>query len=106
PGESRLWNAATGEPLGPPMSQNGQVMGASFSPDGKLALTVGNDRTARLWNTRDSSPAQPPWQYGNVVAAAAFSPDGKLAAIGGRSGAVQLREVATGNEVGRWQAYD
>src|SRR5262249_53556174 len=104
-GESRLWDGNTGAPLGPPMPQNGQVMAVALSPDGRFALTGGNDGTARLWRTSDSLPAQAPWVYEPlgkdnvvVVAALAFSPDGRLAAVGGRGTRVQLREVDTGRE--------
>ncbi len=106
PGAARLWDAKTGMPLGLPMSQQGQVMTIAFSPDGKLAITGGNDGTARLWNTADSSPAQPPWKYGNVVAATAFSPDGRLVAMAGRGNKVQLRELPSGREVAVWPPSD
>ena len=33
---ARLWDAATGRPLGPPMEHSGAVMSVAFSPDGKV----------------------------------------------------------------------
>ena len=107
PGESRLWDAATGAALGPAMSQQGQVMAVAFSPDGKFVLTAGNDGTARLWKTADGTPAQAPWKYDGVaVAAVAFSPDGRFAAIAGRGRTVQLHAVAQWKIVAAWPVSD
>src|SRR5262249_25929636 len=46
---ARLWQAATGKPLGEALRHQGWVVAVAFSPDGKLALTGGADETARLW---------------------------------------------------------
>ena len=106
PGESRLWDAATGEPLGPPMPQEGQVMAVAFSPDGKLPLTGGNDRTVRLWNTADGLP---PSHRGPMAMSSLPSPSVRTAAwpqSAGREAQVQLREVASGKILAAWEAYD
>ena len=46
---ARLWDAATGRPIGPPLAHQGEVIAVAFSPDGKAVLTGSQDRTARLW---------------------------------------------------------
>ena len=47
---ARLWDAATGQPLGPPMKHQGAVRAVAFSPDGKTIVTGSDDKTARLWH--------------------------------------------------------
>ncbi len=36
---ARLWNAATGEPKGPPLRHEGKVEAIAFSPDGRTVLS-------------------------------------------------------------------
>ena len=53
---ARLWDAATGRPLGLPMTHQGAVHAVAFSPDGKTVLTGGEDGTARLWDAATGRP--------------------------------------------------
>jgi len=46
---ARLWDVATGKPLGPVLAHEGSVYAAAFSPDGKTIVTGSDDSTARLW---------------------------------------------------------
>ena len=96
---ARLWESATGKPLGPPLHhQHEDIIAVAFSPDGKKVLTCcivpSADGAARLWDLVTGKPLTPPFHKGGV-AAVAFSPDGKMVLAGGR-----LWESATGKPLG------
>ncbi len=73
-GTARLWDAATGKPLGPPMEHGGRVTAVAFSPDGSriATATVG---AARLWQVPRSLPDDPAWIGAYVGAASAYKED-------------------------------
>jgi len=48
-GSARVWDAATGESLGAPLTHQDAVRSAAFSPDGTRVVTASLDKTARMW---------------------------------------------------------
>ncbi len=47
---ARVWDAATGQPLSPPLKHEANVYRAEFSPDGQRVVTASHDDTARVWD--------------------------------------------------------
>jgi WD40 repeat protein len=70
----RLWNPATGRPVGAPLHAGsaylGGVFGMAFSPDGKLLASAAGDGTVRLWNLATRRPVGAPLQIGSGPASA------------------------------------
>jgi WD40 repeat protein/transcriptional regulator with XRE-family HTH domain len=103
-GTVRLWNPATGRPVGAPLHASAQAnaYGVAFSPSGKLLASAGGDGTVRLWNTATGRPVGAPLHASAQagVIGVAFSPDGKLLASAGGDGTVRLWNTATHRPVG------
>jgi eukaryotic-like serine/threonine-protein kinase len=98
---ARLWDVASGLPIGQVMTHSGLIMSAALSPDGKLVLTAGTDRTARLWDATDGRPVGRPLEHRGPVNAVAFSPDGKTIFTGGYLPTVRLWDTRSGQPIGK-----
>ena len=101
-GTVRLWNPATGLPVGAPIQTGFGLSGVAFSRDGKLLASAGGDGTVRLWDPATGRPVGAAIKTGsgpNGLSGVAFSPDGKLLASSGGDGTVRLWDPATGRPV-------
>jgi serine/threonine protein kinase len=96
----RLWNAATGESIGPLLAHQGPVKAVAFSPDGRIVLTGRDDNTARLWDATTGKPIGPPLAHQDAVRAVAFSPDDKTLLTGSSDKTARLWDAANGMPIG------
>jgi eukaryotic-like serine/threonine-protein kinase len=73
---------------------------ATFSPDGKIILTVEGSK-ARLWDTSSGQPIGEPLLHVGSIAAAAFSPDSKSVVTGAIDHYARLWDTGTGRLIGK-----
>jgi hypothetical protein len=76
-GTARVWHAATGQPVTPPLRHDSRLEHAAFSPDGRRLVTASMDETARVWDAATGEPVTPALRHGSNLWHAAFSPDGR-----------------------------
>jgi WD40 repeat protein/transcriptional regulator with XRE-family HTH domain len=102
-GTVRLWNPATGLPVGAPIQTGFGLSGVAFSRDGTRLASADGDGTVRLWNPHTGQLVGAPIKTGsgpNGLTGVAFSPDGTLLATADADGTVRLWKTATGRPVG------
>jgi eukaryotic-like serine/threonine-protein kinase len=56
---SRIWDAATGRPIGPMMRLDGVVRSVAFSPDGASCATMSGRGRVQFWDASTSKPIGP-----------------------------------------------
>jgi WD40 repeat protein/tRNA A-37 threonylcarbamoyl transferase component Bud32 len=98
---AHLWDAATGEPRGPPLAHDGTVRVVAFSPDGRTVLTGSRDHTARLWDVATGKPRGKPLTHDDSLSAVAFSPDSKLVVTGSADQTARLWEAESSHHAPR-----
>jgi WD40 repeat protein len=80
---ARLYDAATGQPLGKAMTAPAPITHAVIRPNGKSVLLASKDGTAQLWEA-DGERLGEPLRHPGPVTRASFTPDGKTAVVSGR----------------------
>jgi WD40 repeat protein/serine/threonine protein kinase/tetratricopeptide (TPR) repeat protein len=90
---ARLWDPASGHPIGPTMRHEGAVVGVAFRPDGSVMATVTSAGRIRFWDASTSKPIGPHLQHAGWITRFAsddrqpirFSPDGRSLVSAGDS---------------------
>jgi WD40 repeat protein len=96
---ARVYDAATGQPLGPPLRHSSLVLHAAFSPDGRLVVTASDDDTARIWDAGTGELLAPPLKHDGTVRHAEFSPDGRLVVTASMDETARVWDAATGEAI-------
>src|SRR5262249_58898642 len=97
---ARLWDAATGKPVGPALAHTGPVAALAFGPGGKTLLTWSEDRTLWQWDvTTGKLLGRHPLALKGEGWQATFSPDGRTLITRGVQSA-RLWDAATGKPRG------
>ena len=102
----RLWDAATGAPIGPAMRHDGSVSGALFSRDESRILSWSYDKTLRLWDAATGAPIGPAMRHDGSVSGARFSRDESLILSWSDDGTLRLWDAATGAPIGPAMRHD
>ena len=107
---ARLWDVATGRPIGPPMRHQHIVASVAFSPDSRRVLTGSHDQTARVWDAETGLPLGPPMTHQGPVYVARFSPDGNVIVTGSLGLGAQRWDARSGQPLGppmhhRWAVH-
>jgi WD40 repeat protein len=97
---ARLWDAATGAPIGEPMPHNGPVLSVAFSPDGTRVVTTSMGYTAQLWDAATGAAIGKPMRHDGLVFSAAFSPDSARVVTASEDKTAQVWDAATGAPIG------
>jgi len=98
---ARLWDAATGQPIGQPLHHPATVFAVAYSPDGKTVLTGCADGAARLWDVATGQPVGTPLRHEGEVMAVAYSPDGRSILTGSTDKMARLWDAATFSPIGQ-----
>jgi WD40 repeat protein len=97
---ARVWDAATGQPVGPALRHKGAVNAAVFRSDGRHIVTASADATAQVWDSATGQPVGTPLQHEDTVNAAVFSPNGALIVTASADATARVWIAATGKLVG------
>jgi WD40 repeat protein len=92
---ARIWDSASGQPIGRELIHRGEVFTVGFSPNGKLAVTGGYDGAVRFWDVPSGRSIGEPMRHEGVVWTAVFSADGKRLLTGCADSTARLWDVAS-----------
>jgi WD40 repeat protein/serine/threonine protein kinase len=96
---ARLWDAASGMPIGPPLQHQNESVAVALSADGKTALTgCGGNTGPQLWDVASGKPIGPPLQHQHAIYVA-LSADGKTALTGSANNTAWVWDAATGKPI-------
>jgi WD40 repeat protein/tRNA A-37 threonylcarbamoyl transferase component Bud32 len=96
---AREYDVVTGQPAGPMLQHPHSLRAASYIPDGRHILTIGEPYDLRVWD-RVGGRLVGEWPAGAEIVSLSFSADGEYAALGRADCTVSVCRVTTGELLG------
>jgi WD40 repeat protein len=97
---ARLWDAASGAPIGPALRHEGPVYGATFAKDDRRILTWSEDMTARLWDAANGKPIGSVFRHERAIVGAVFSKDERRILTWSEDRTARLWDAVSGAPIG------
>jgi WD40 repeat protein len=98
-GYAQVYDAATGQAVGPELRSERGVLYVAFSPDSATLASCSWDNTVRLWDISTGRERTPPLRHLAQTMGAAFSPDGLRVATASWDNTARIWDVATGHPI-------
>jgi WD40 repeat protein/tetratricopeptide (TPR) repeat protein len=95
---ARVHDVQTGKQVGAALGHDGEVVAATFSPDGRLILTAG-DGKARVWSVATGKLVAA-LEHDHPSIAAMFDETGRLVLTAAKDGSVRIHDTTTGKRIG------
>jgi WD40 repeat protein len=99
PNELKLCSAANGQAIHSFLGHEGRVNRVRLSPDGKLLVSSGNDKTIRVWEVSTGKNLASLRGHTHHVYGVSFHPDGKRIASSGRDNSVRVWDWSLGKQI-------
>ncbi len=98
---TRLWEVASGRPIGDVLAHPGPLRSIQFGGGGRTLLTLCNDGSSWLWDTTDGHRIKQLSSADSAIRDARFGPDGNTLVTLEKDDTLQFRLAATGEPSGK-----
>jgi hypothetical protein len=76
PRDVQVWNARTGQQIGPPIKHDVDVEAVALSPDGSRVITAA-DKEVRVWDSATGIQVGNPIRFQSAISSLAYAADGR-----------------------------
>ena len=96
----RVWDLASGAPVGALTGHSGPVSSVAVSPDGRRIISGSHDDAVRVWDLATGARVGALTGHSGTVSSVAVSPDGTRIISASHDTTVRVWDLATGAPIG------